>query len=111
MNEEKLTLTKEDNDIIVYHLYKYGEEFSDINNKMAMDFYINEIQFLKSETIFKGVRIKPIPIDGVSEKYIGRGRGDIGDYMEIKLSNVDVDYTKPLQAAIREIKLKKIIDD
>lgn len=105
----RMKLTKEDNDIIVYHLYKYGEGFSDIKDKMAMDFYINEIEFSKNETIFKGVRIKPIPIDGVLEENMSKGRGDIGDYMEIKLSEVDVDYTKPLQAAIREIKLKKII--
>lgn len=104
-----MILTKEDNDIIVYHLYKYGEGFSDIRNKMAMDFYINEIEFLKNETILKGVRIKPIPIDGICEENIGKGRGDIGDYMEIQLSEVDVDYIKPLQAAIREIKLKRII--
>lgn len=104
-----MILTKEDNDIIVYHLYKYGEGFSDIKDKMAMDFYIKEIEFSKNETIFKGVRIKPILIDGVLEENIGKGRGDIGDYMEIKLSEVDGDYTKPLQAAIREIKLKKII--
>jgi hypothetical protein len=104
-----MILTKEDNDIIVYHLYKYGEEFSDIADKMAMDFYINTIEFLENETILKGVRIKPVPIDGVLEENIGKGRGDIGDYMKIKLSEVDGDYIKPLKAAIREIKLKKII--
>lgn len=107
-----MILTKEDNDIIVYHLYKYGEGFSDIRDKIAMDLYINEIEFLKNEIILKGVRIKPIPIDGICEENIGKGRGDIGDYMEIKLSDFKIneyDCIKPLRAAIREIKLKKII--
>ena len=105
----KLELTKEDNDIIVYHLYKCGEGFSDIRDKMAMDFYINTIEFLENDTILKGVRIKPIPLDGVCEKNIPNGRGEVGDYLEIILSKFDREYIGSLKAAIREIKLKKII--
>lgn len=109
----KIELTKEDNDIIVYHLYKYSDGFSDITDRKAMDFYINTIEFLENDTILKGFRIKQIPFDDVREENIlwriGKSRGDLGDYLEIILSEFDKEYINSLKAAIREIKLKKIV--
>lgn len=105
----KIELTKEDNDIIVYHLYKYSDGFSDITDRKAMDFYINTIEFLENDTILKGFRIKQIPFDDVREENIlwriGKSRGDL----ETTLSKFDKEYINSLKAAIREIKLKKIV--
>ena len=104
-----LELTKEDNDIILNHLYKYNEGV-EINMKITMDSYVETIEFVENDFILNVKRIKPI-IDescGITEDVCGKSQGEIGDSISIKLSQFESPYNNIVQAAIREIKLKKL---
>ncbi len=104
-----MILSKEDNDIIINHLYKYNEGVG-VVDKMAMDSYINKIEFTDNDIIFHGVRIVAVPIDDVEEYNIGKGIGEVGDKVTIELSVFDPVYREVFKAAIREIKINRIND-
>lgn len=104
-----IELTKEDNDIILNHLYKYNESV-DTNMKMAMDSYVETIEFVENDIIMNGKRIKPI-IDescGVTEDNCGLPSGEIGESISLKLSQFESPYNNIFISAIREIKLNKL---
>ena len=42
-----MILTKSDNDVIIKHIYEFNKSV-DIGDKMAIDVYINSIEFLDS---------------------------------------------------------------
>jgi hypothetical protein len=75
-----IEITKEDNDIILNHLYKYNQGV-DIPDKLAMDCYVKSIELKNDDIIFHTKRIKPI-LDkdcNITEDTVGSGIGDIGD--------------------------------
>jgi len=104
-----LELTKEDNDIILNHLYKYNEGV-DTNMKMAMDSYVETIEFVENDFILHMKRIKPILDEscGITEDVCGESKGEIGKSISIKLSQLESPYNNIVLSAIREIKLKKL---
>ena len=107
-----IEITKEDNDIILSHLYKYNQGV-DIPDKIAMDCYVKRIEFQDDETIFHCKRIKAI-LDkdyNITEDTVRSGRGDIGDDLSILLSGFGSPYGSIFKSAIREIKLNKLIRD
>lgn len=102
-------LNKNDNEVILNHLYKYNQTV-ETGQKMAMDFYIESINF-SDDITFKGIRIEPILDKSceITEDNVGGSRGEIGDSLEIKISQFESPYREIIFAAIREIKLNKII--
>lgn len=104
-----MILSKEDNDIIVEHLYKYNEGVG-VVDKMAMDSYINRIEFTDDDIIFHGVRIVAVPIDDIEQYNIGESIGEVGDKVTISLSIFDTVYREVFKSAIREIKINRIND-
>jgi len=105
-----LELTKEDNDIILNHLYKYNQSV-ETSEKMAMDSYVENIEFIENDFIFHIKRIKPILDEscGITEDVCGKPRGEIGESILIKLSAFESPYNEIFRAAIREIKLNKLV--
>lgn len=105
-----LKLTKEDNDVILNHLYKYNQGV-ETHMKMAMDSYVDAIEFTEGDTVFHSKRIKPI-LDSecdINEDNVGSGRGKIGDSVSISLSEFEKPYNDIFYAAVREIKLNRLI--
>lgn len=103
-----LDLTKEDNDIILHHLYKYNQGV-EVHMKMAMDSYVNSIEFVENDIIFHSTRINPVLIGDITEDNVGKSKGKIDDKITIKLSKVESPYDDIFYAAVREIKLNKIL--
>ncbi len=106
-----MILTKSDNDIIIKHIYDFNKSV-DTQNQMAIDVYINSIEFLDNDDInFNCTRIKPVIDDscGITEDTVGRSKGDIGENITAKLSQFEVVYKNILKAAIREIKISKFV--
>jgi hypothetical protein len=103
-------LTKEDNDIILNHLYKYNQGV-ETHMKMAMDSYVESIEFKSDDIIFHSKRINPILDEecNINEDNVGSGRGKIGDSVSISLSEFEKPYNDIFYAAVREIKLNKLI--
>ena len=104
-----IKLTKSDNDIIVNHFYKYNRTV-EVHQKMAIDFYIESIEFL-DDIKFHGVRIKPVLDDScdITKDNVGDGRGQLGETFDVFFSQFEKPYSDILSAAIREIKLNRII--
>lgn len=105
-----INLTKEDNDIILNHLYEYNKGV-ETHMKMAMDSYVDSLEFTDNDIIFHSIRIKPI-LDkecNINEDNVGKGRGEIGDVVSISLSGVETPYNDIFYAAVREIKLNRLI--
>ena len=112
MNSMIIEITKEDNDIILNHLYKYNQGV-DIPDKLAMDCYVKSIELKNDDIIFHTKRIKPI-LDkdcNITEDTVGSGIGDIGDDFSISLSDFVSPYGSIFKSAIREIKINKLIRD
>jgi hypothetical protein len=106
-----MILTKSDNDIIIKHIYDFNKSV-DTQNQMAIDVYINSIEFLDNDDInFNCTRIKPVIDDscGITEDTVGRSKGDIGENITTKLSHFEGVYKNLLKAAIREIKISKFV--
>jgi hypothetical protein len=106
-----MILTKSDNDIIIKHIYDFNKSV-DTQHQMAIDVYINSIEFLDNhDVIFNCTRIKPIIDDscGITEDTVGSSKGDIGENITAKLSEFEVVYKNILKAAIREIKISKFV--
>jgi len=106
-----MILKKSDNNIIIKHFYEWNKS-AEVHNKLAIDVYINSIDFLEDDVLFNCKRIKPI-IDyscGINEDNVGKSRKDIGDYITVKLSEFESPYKEILKAAIREIKISMAID-
>jgi hypothetical protein len=108
-----MILTKSDNDVIIKHIYEFNKSV-DIGDKMAIDVYINSIEFLDNdEVVFNCIRIKPIVDDscGITEDNVGGSRSGvkIGEDLSSKLSDFDVVYQNVFKAAIREIKINKFL--
>lgn len=103
-----LDLTKKDNDIIINHLYKWNQGV-ETHMKMAMDTYVDAIEFIGDDIVFHCTRIKPFLIDDITEDNVGKSKGEIGDKITIKLSKFESPYNDILYAAVREIKLNKLI--
>lgn len=103
-------LTKEDNDIILNHLYKYNQGV-ETHMKMAMDSYVEFIEFKSDDIIFHSKRINPILDEecNINEDNVGSSRGKIGDSVSISLSEFEKPYNDIFYAAVREIKLNKLI--
>jgi hypothetical protein len=79
--------------------------------KMAMDSYVESIEFTEGDTIFHSKRIKPI-LDNecdINEDNVGKSKGEIGDKVSISLSQFEKPYDDILYAVVREIKLSKIL--
>jgi len=105
-----MILTKSDNDIIIKHQYEFNK-LVDTGNKMAIDVYINSIDFLEDDIVFNCKRIKPI-VDyscGITENNVGKSQGDIGDDVSVKLSDLEDVYKNILKSAIREIRINKLV--
>lgn len=106
-----MILTKSDNDVIIKHLYEFNKSV-DTGDKMAIDVYINSIEFLDNDdVVFNCIRIKPV-LDyscGITEDNVGKSRKDIGEDISCKLSEFEGEYKNILKAAIREIKINKFI--
>jgi hypothetical protein len=103
-----LELTKEDNDIIINHLYVYNKGV-ETHMKMAMDTYVDALEFVDDDIIFHTSRIKPILLGGITEDNVGKSKGEIGAKTSIKLSGFEKPYDDILLQAIREIKLSRVI--
>ena len=105
-----LELTKEDNDIILNHLYKYNEGV-ETNMKITMDSYVETIEFVENDFILHMKRIKPILDEscGITEDTCGKSQGEIGESISIKLSQFESPYNNIVLAAIREIKLNRLV--
>ena len=104
-----LDLTKEDNDIIINHLYKYNKGV-ETHMKMAMDSYVDALEFVEDDIIFHNTRINPILGDGITEDTVGKSNGEIGAKTSIKLSQFEKPYNDIFYAAVREIKLSRLIE-
>jgi hypothetical protein len=106
-----MILTKSDNDVIIKHIYDFNKSV-DVGDKMAIDVYINSIEFLdNNDVVFNCIRIKPI-VDyscGITEDNIGDSKKEIGEDISCKLSEFDREYKNILKAAIREIKINKFL--
>ena len=103
-----LDLTKEDNDIILNHLYKYNKGV-ETHMKMAMDYYVDALEFVEGDIIFHSTRIDPILDDDITEDNVGKSNGEIGAKTSSKLSGFEKPYDSILYAAVREIKLSKLL--
>lgn len=103
-----LNLTKEDNAIIINHLYKYNKGV-ETHMKMVMDTYVDALEFIEGDIIFHNTRIDPILDDDITEDNVGKSKGEIDDKITIKLSKLESPYNDILYAAVREIKLNKIL--
>ena len=103
-----LDLTKEDNDIILHHLYKWNKGV-ETHMKMAMDSYVNSIEFVENDIIFHSTRINPVLDDDITEDNVGKSKNKIGDKTSIKLSQFESPYDDIFYATVREIKLNKIL--
>lgn len=105
-----INLTKEDNDIILNHLYEWNKGV-ETHMKMAMDTYVDAIEFIEDNIMFHYKKIKPILDDdcGITENNVGEGKGEIGDKYSVKLSQFEKPYDDILYSAVREIKLNKIL--
>lgn len=104
-----LDLTKEDNDIIINHLYKYNKGL-ETHMKMAMDSYVDVLEFVEDDIIFHITRINPVLDDDITEDNVGKSSGVTGDKKSIKLSRFEKPYDSILYAAVREIKLSRLIE-
>jgi|LauGreDrversion4_2_1035121.scaffolds.fasta_scaffold528939_2 hypothetical protein len=106
-----MILTKSDNDVIIKHIYDFNKSV-DVGDKMAIDVYINSIEFLDNDdVVFNCIRIKPI-VDyscGITEDTVGKSKKEIGEYLSSKLSDFDREYQNIFKAAIREIKINKFL--
>lgn len=103
-------LTKEDNDIILKHLYEWNKGL-EIHMKMAMDSYVQSIEFTPDDIIFHSKIIKPV-LDSecdITEDNVGKSRGEIGDTFSRSLSQFEKPYGNIFYAAVREIKINKIL--
>lgn len=106
----KVELTKEDNDIILKHLYEWNKGL-EIHMKMAMDSYVEYIEFTSNDIIFHSKRTKPV-LDiecDITEDNVGKSKGEIGDTFSRSLSKFEKPYGDIFLAAVREIKLNKIL--
>jgi hypothetical protein len=106
-----MKLTKLDNDIIVEHIYELNKSV-DTGDKMAIDVYINSIEFLDNDdVVFNCIRIKPIVDDscGITEDTVGKSKKEIGEDISCKLSEFEEVYKNVLKSAIREIKINKFL--
>jgi hypothetical protein len=106
-----MILTKSDNDVIIKHIYEFNKSV-DIGDKLAIDVYINSIEFLDNDdVVFNCIRIKPIVDDscGITEDNVGNSKKKIGEDISSKLSDFDVVYQNIFKAAIREIKINKFL--
>lgn len=104
-----LKLNKEDNDIIIEHLYEYNKGVP-INDKMAMDVYIEEIQF-KDDIIIKRIKIETIKIENIKDDEYGKGEGEIGEIICVNLNRFEEPYKSIITGAIREIKINHFINN
>ena len=105
-----LNLTKEDNDIIINHLYKWNKGVENYM-KMAMDTYVDALEFRENDIIFHTTKIEPI-LDGdfgITKDNVNKTRGEIGDLVSISISQFGKPYDGILYAAVREIKLRSIL--
>ena len=103
-----LNLTKEDNDIIINHLYKYNKGV-ETHMKMAMDSYVHALEFVEDDIIFHNTRINTVLDDDITVDNVGKSNGEIGAKTSSKLSGFEKPYNDILSAAVREIKLNKIL--
>ena len=103
-----LKLTKEDNDIILKHLYEWNKGV-ETHMKMAMDSYVDALEFVDEDIVFHTSIIKPILLDGITEDNVGKSNGKIGDKKSLKLSGFEKPYYDILLQSIREIKLSRVI--
>lgn len=104
-----MILTKSDNDIIIKHFYEWNKS-AEVHNKLAIDVYINSIEYSEDDILFNCTRISPILDDscGISEDSVGKSKKDIGDDITVKLSDFESPYNEILKAAIREIKIEVV---
>jgi predicted component of viral defense system (DUF524 family) len=105
-----IEFNKEDNDIFIKHLYEFNKNVQ-IRDKMAMDAYINQIEFRNNDIIFKITRIETIKIENLEDKQYSESHGEIGDIFYISLNSIEEPYKTVLNSAIREIKINKLISD
>lgn len=103
-----ISLSREDNDIIVRHLYEYNEGV-DVEQRMSMDCYINEIDFTENDLVFKCLGIETILYGDIITDKIIPINNVVGKLFEIKLSEFESPYNQILMGAIREIKLRRLI--
>jgi len=106
-----MILTKSDNDIIIKHMYEFNKSV-DTQHQMAIDVYINSIEFLDNDDIaFNCTRIKPILDNscGITEDTVGKSKKEIGEDISCKLSEFEEVYKIVLKSAIREIKINKFL--
>jgi hypothetical protein len=106
-----MKLTKLDNNVIIKHFYEWNKSV-DVDKKLAIDVYINSIDFLEDDLVFNCTVVEPI-IDhncGITEQSVNRPGDKLGDKLSIKLSEFEHPYKEILQSSIREIKLNKLIE-
>ena len=103
-----LNLTKKDNDIISNHISKFNQGV-ETHMRLAVDVYINFIEFKDDDIILYFKITEPILDDFVTKENVGISSGEIGDEKSISISRFDEPYRRILYTSIREIKLERII--
>lgn len=104
-----MILTKDDNDVIIKHQYDWNKTVGIDGEKMAIDVYVNSIEFIQDDVVFNCKIIEPVldPSCGINLKNVNISKR-LGEKISLKLSGFSSTYRKILEAAIREIKLKKL---
>jgi hypothetical protein len=106
----RINLTKDDNNIIIKHLYEWNKKVP-INEKMAMDSYIESIDFIEDDIIFNSIRINPILDEDhdITKDTVGGQKGKIGDRNSISINDFSKPYRDIFLGTIREIKINKLL--
>ncbi len=103
---KRIILTKEDNNIIVNHLYT-NNRTCDVSDRIAMDSYINYIDFIDNDIILNCSVIEVVPDDTVPSAT--RSISSIGTNFDVNLSTMHL--SNIFAGAIREIQINKLIND
>jgi hypothetical protein len=106
----EIKLTREDNDVILQHIDRYNDGRS-ISDKCAMDSYIHRIVFKDTDILFDIEVIKAKPPIGCTEDHIGASRDEVGSRHILSISEIDPELKIAVNAAIREIKVNRCLDE
>jgi hypothetical protein len=106
-----IELDEVDNDIFIKHLYEFNKNVSSISDKLVMDCLILNLEFKEHDIIFKVTRIETIKMEGLHEDHYGKSSGKIGDVIHISINSFGDKYKTIFRAAIREIKINKLVND